>query len=225
VQRRSRTGVLGPRSRTLATYQCNNDPEETTCDFPGGAIGLDRDGRGLVVWGTRERGRVVVWVANLYASGVVGRGRVLTRLGAHANIPDLQMNARGDAVLVVGDGARLRAATRPAGRPFGALQTLPARLRSGPHQVALGPRGDVAITSVTAGGDVVASVRERGHAFGSVHRIGNTNSSAGNTNGSISPQEQRAAVDARGRVTVTWVRSVSRANGTPGRVQVATYTP
>jgi hypothetical protein len=225
VQRRSRTGVLGPRSRTLATWPCNGDEEEFTCDIPGWGIGLDRDGRGLVAWATRERGRTVVRVANLYASGVLGTGRVLTRLGAHASLSDLRMNARGDAVVVVADGGRLRAATRRAGRSFGAFQTLSALLRSAPHQVTIGPRGDVAITSFTASGDVVAAVRKRGHAFGSVHRIGNTNSPPRNTNGSISSQQQRASVDGRGRVTVTWMRGVSPASGARGRVQVATYSP
>ena len=227
VQRRSRSGVLGPRSRTLATYPCNNNPEEPTCDFPGAGIGLDRTGRGLVVWATRGKGRVVVWVANLYASGVVGAGCVLTRLGAHATVLDLKMNARGDAVLVVGDGGRLRAATRQNGRRFGAFQTLPARLGSpgGFQHFAIGPLGDVAITSFAADGDVLATVRERGHSFGPVRAIGNTNPPLRNTNGTISAQTEPAGIDARGRVTVTWLRGVSRANGAPGRVQVATYTP
>ncbi|MFZ2113121.1 MAG: PKD domain-containing protein [Solirubrobacteraceae bacterium] len=93
-------------------------------------VAFDQGGDAVAVWESSGGPEPVIMAAARPAGGVFGAAQTLSDPSAFSMSPDVANDAQGDAVAVWlqfdGANARVLAAYRPAGGPFGAPQTLSA---------------------------------------------------------------------------------------------------
>ena len=194
----SAAGVLGP-IRTLS--RAGHDarlPE----------IAVSTNGRAVVVWEERFNGATrQVQARTLSAAGVLGPIQTLSQAGHDAYLPEVAVDADGDAVVVWkrwGSDRRVQARTLSATGVLGPIQTLSPPASLGPESTDNGPK--VAVDRlghavvVWRNDDnfrVQARSRSRAGVLGPIQTL-----SAPVLHDTF---YQKVAIDRRGNAVVTWV--------------------
>jgi len=171
----------------------------------GAGVAVDRQGNAIAVW-TRSNGAdSIVQAAVRAPGGGFGPAQDLSVAGNSASVPQIALDAHGNAIAVWqrsnGANSIVQAAFRPAGGSFGAAQNLSA---AGQHasdpQVAFDGEGAAVAVWQRSNGThsiVQSSFRPAGGSFGAVQDL----SAAGQN-----AYEPQVAVDSHGNAVAVWER-------------------
>ena len=153
-----------------------------SADWP--QLAFDQAGEAIAVWQRSNGTRSIAQAAVRPAGGSFGMPVDLSGTDLDANVPQVAVDAAGDAVVVfqhqddfMASNSTVQAVVRPAGGSFGPpidLSTPSGGAYSVQPQVAVDPAGDAVVVWVRVGGDyrVQAAARPAGGSFAALGDVG-----------------------------------------------------
>jgi hypothetical protein len=176
------------------------DLSATGADATEPALAVSEAGNAVVAWRSQDGSGTVIKASTRPAGSSFSTPVSLSGVGPAIGLPQVALNAAGDAVAVWRNGFRIEVATRPAGSSsFSSPESIPA---PGPTtlepQVAIDPAGEavVAWLTITGGtGTVETSTRPAGESFTAPAPLFPAHANVA---------EPRLAVTAAGEAIVVW---------------------